>query len=90
MTYECDIRHMGYLEKIKKSEYYGTSVEGMLDMICAAGYDYDGSCTTEDFIKLVNAMYAYACHARDLLNNGKYFRETPLTKLGIYGKMYTR
>lgn len=62
-----------------KNDSVGQSVDELLWLIWAIGFDYDGYHKAEDLKDIIDELVAYSIYARELLREGKYFKN-PLDK----------
>lgn len=69
-----DKKYQEYVDCIKKDSC-GQSVDELLWLIWAIGFDYDGYHQVEDLKDIIDELVAYALYAKELLHEGKYFKK---------------
>ena len=73
-----DKKYQKHIDCIK-NDSVGQSVDELLWLIWAIGFDYDGYNKAEDLKDIIDELVAYSIYARELLREGKYFKD-PLDK----------
>jgi len=70
-----DNKYKQYIDCIKNDTGFDHSVEEVLWLIWAIGFDYDGYSRAEDLKEIIDELVAYALYASELLQEGKYFKK---------------
>ena len=68
-------KYQEYIDCLKDSDSFDHSVEELLWLIWAIGFDYDGYSRAEDLKDIIDELVAYALYASELLREGKYFKK---------------
>ena len=69
-------KYQEYIDCLKSDDSFGNSVDELLWLISAIGFDYDGYNTAEGLKDVIDELVAYSIYASELLREGKYFRES--------------
>ena len=69
-------KYQEYINCLKNSDTFDKSVDDLLWLSWAIGFDYDGYNKAEDLKEIIDELVAYALYARELLREGKYFKNT--------------
>ena len=72
-------KYQEYIDCLKNDNAFDKSVDELLWLILAIGFDYDGYNKAEDLKDIIDELVAYSIYARELLREGKYFKD-PLDK----------
>lgn len=71
-----DNKYNEYIDCLKSDTEFDHSVEELLWLIWAIGFDYDGYSRAEDLKEIIDELVAYALYASELLQEGKYFKKS--------------